>query len=130
MTNEFEDSIYMNKVIAYLQRLRLRQFLMASLIGLTFLVSFAVGQFSDSLPAQAAPITSANQSKAQAEGTRASSGGLVESVKDTAETVKEKLNLDEPLPESTKLFFKQVQGEDVKVKEPGFSEDEETPKNE
>lgn len=128
----------MSKVIAYLQSLRLRQFLMAFLIGLTFLVSFAVGQFSDPLQAQAAPITSgANasqtqpQAKAQAEGKAgASSGGLVESVKDTAETVKEKLNLDEPLPEGTKIFFKQIQGEDVKVEEPALNGQGETPRNE
>jgi hypothetical protein len=42
----------------------------------------------------------------------------VESLKDTAEAVREKLNLDEPLPQGTKSFMKQLQGENVQVEEP------------
>jgi hypothetical protein len=65
------------------------------------------------LLAEAAPAPSTAQSApssspaAEAE----SEGGLLDNIR-------EKLNLDEPLPESTKLFFKQVQGEDVEVEEP------------
>lgn len=60
------------------------------------------------------------QSKDQAEE---AGGGLID-------TVREKLNLDEPLPEGTKAFFKQVQGKDVQVKEQIPSGKGEEPLNE
>ena len=57
-------------------------------------------------------------------------GGLVDSIQEGAETVKEKLNLNQPLPESTKLFFKQIKGEDVEFKDPVPSDKGREPQNE
>lgn len=42
----------------------------------------------------------------------------VNSLKEAADTVREKLNLDEPLPEGTRDFFRQIRGEDVDIEEP------------
>jgi hypothetical protein len=55
---------------------------------------------------------------------------LGESLKDTFDTVREKLNLDEPLPEGIKLFMKQLRGEDVEVNEPIPSSKGQEPLNE
>jgi hypothetical protein len=48
------------------------------------------------------------------------------------ENVREKLNLDEPIPESTKKFFKQIQGKEpiIDKTEPTNAQDYTTPKNE
>ena len=109
----------MNFFVSPLQKMQLRRVFSAFLVGLTIFVSAAFGQFGYAFSAQAAttvPETSAGSTQKtntqpienQAEN---SEGGLFD-------TIREKLNLDEPLPESTKLFFKQVQGEDVEVEEP------------
>ncbi len=101
------------------------------LTGVILVISIAVGQMLFALPAHAAALTpeatqyqldrsdshirlDADQAKQAAKET---GEGAVQSLKNTAETVREKLNLDEPLPEGTKLFIKQVQGKDVEVKE-------------
>lgn len=46
-----------------------------------------------------------NKTKAAAENTG-------EALKETTENVKEKLNLDEPVPSDTKKFFRQLQGKE------------------
>ena len=40
-----------------------------------------------------------------------------ESIKETSEKVKDKLNLDEPIPSDTKKFFRQIQGKEPIVNE-------------
>lgn len=102
------------------------------LMGLTFLVSVVLGASVYELPAQAAPLTpeakayqvdhsdtqvhiNSEPYKEQAEETGQELG---KSLKNTAATVREKLNLDQPLPESTRDFVKQMRGEDVTVEEP------------
>lgn len=114
----------MNRIIAGLRKLQLRQLLATFLVAFAFLVSSAVGHSY----AQAAPTASAIQEAEQK--TEEAGSGLIESLKETANTVKEKLNLDEPLPESTKAFAKQVQGKEVNVEEPRPSGKGEVPKNE
>lgn len=114
----------MNTIIAQVQRLRLRQTLTAVLIGMIFFVSAALGAVSSALPASAEPVTPEAKSyqvspTERQVGTDSEDGeGLGESLKNTAETVREKLNLDQPLPESTKDFFKQIKGEPVTIEEP------------
>ncbi len=118
----------MTSLTSWWRKLQLHRVFTVILAGVTFLVSTALISLSSALPAQAATtpearsyqvdhsssqIPIAGQAKADQ-----SSGGLVESLKDKAETVREKLNLDEPLPQGTKLFIKQLQGKDVKVEEP------------
>lgn len=125
----------MKQVISGLRRMQLRQVLTAFLMGLVIFVGAAFGSFGNALQAQAAPAgAGVDEIRANAEQARgkaeSAGGGLVESLKETAETVKEKLNLDEPVPDSTKAFLKQVQGEDVEVEEPRPSGKGEVPKDE
>lgn len=108
----------MSGIVFGLRRMSLRRIITACLVGLIVFVSTAVGSFSFIQPAQAAPTQQATDYQANQSNGDEASGGLVESIKNTAETVKEKLNLDQPLPQSTKTFIKQVQGEDVEAEEP------------
>jgi hypothetical protein len=117
----------MNRVVCWLNRIPLSQILTACLAGLIFCASL-----SYVLPAQAAPLTPEATSyqvdrtnteirihpEDAKQKVQQAGGGLIESIKDTADTVREKLNLDEPLPQGTKTFLKQIQGEDVEVQEP------------
>jgi hypothetical protein len=115
----------MNRITAWFQKAHLQQMAIAFLVGVTWLVSLTVWQYN--LPAQAAPMTSEtnyqvnqprNQSHEFEQAQPDTGNGVIESIQDAAENVREKLNLDQPLPESTKDFLKQVQGEDVTVEEP------------
>jgi hypothetical protein len=108
----------MNRVISWLQQLQLRQILTTLAIGLIFFLT-AFGQFSYDLQAQAASLTPEARNyqvdnSEPAKNVQKAEQGL----KGAAENVREKLNLDEPLPESTKDFFKQIRGEDVTIEEP------------
>ena len=109
----------------------LRQTLSAVLVGLTLVFGLLVSPFA--APAQAASLTpEANQynpdgnsvsntasglrldarnAKQNARQNAEEAGGLVGAIKDAAENVTEKLNLNEPLPESTKEFIESVKGE-------------------
>jgi len=114
----------------FLPAVQLRKALAALLVSLTLFLGISIGQGAFAAPAQAdtvRPETKAYvrdravpglNSETQEGTTENNTNGLVESIKEGAETVKEKLNLDEPLPEGTKKFFKQVRGEDVEVNEP------------
>lgn len=122
----------MNRVISGLQTLRLGRVLTALFVGLTLIASTILGQFGGAMPVQAAPIATESrvhpvgQTESTPRGYIESSPekaeeaeeGLMGTLKDAADTVREKLNLDEPLPESTKAFFKQVQGEEGLLEEP------------
>ena len=113
----------MNTIISKVQKLRLRQTLTAVVVGMIFFISAALGVLGSALPAAAEPVTpeakSYEVSPAEREVRTPESGqGLGESLKNTAETVREKLNLDEPLPESTRDFIKQIKGEPVTIEEP------------
>lgn len=104
-----------------LHKSQLRRVFVAFLLGVTLFISTVLGQLGYVLPAQAATSTpemrayqndvqsraSAEQAKAEVEG----EGGVIDNIR-------EKLNLDEPIPEGTKLFLQQIQGEDVEVDEP------------
>lgn len=122
----------MDRKIFDVSRIKPVQTLVAFLVGITFLVSLVLGASVYELPAQAASLTpeaknyqvdhsntqirvNPEQYQDKVEETGKEVGG---SLKNAAETVRERLNLDQPLPESTKDFFKQVRGEDVKVEEP------------
>ncbi len=100
------------------------------LLGATLAIGLLFSQLS-LLPAQAGTLTpeakayQVNQGKEMPasvervkDQTKSAEGGVAKSLKNAAAEVREKLNLDEPLPESTRDFIKQVQGEDVKVEEP------------
>jgi hypothetical protein len=94
----------MNRVISFLQSIRLRQSLTVLMVGITLFVSQA---FLYSVPAQAQTLTPEAKSY-QVENEYAGKNILdtvKEKVEDAAENVVEKLNLNEPVPESTKEFF-------------------------
>jgi len=112
----------MNRVVSWLQKMQLRQIATTCLVGLLFFVSAAFGQLSYSPSAIAASLTPEATDYQVQENTQDSGGSLID-------TVREKLNLDEPLPQSTKTFIKQVQGEDVQAEEPRPSGKGETPQN-
>jgi hypothetical protein len=121
------EEIDMNSLTSWWQKLQVRRVFTIVLAGVTFLIGTALISLGSVLPAQAATTPEATSYQVdhnsrqiptgQAKADQAS-GGLVESLKETAENVREKLNLDEPLPQGTKLFIKQLQGEDVQVQEP------------
>lgn len=105
--------------------IRLRRLLTSFLLGI-FLFVGSFGYLSTSLPVEAAALTpeasnyqvdpSAQTSvdpQKVADKAQEAGDGLVESIKDAADTVREKLNLDEPIPESTKTSLKQLRGEKV-----------------
>ncbi|MBE9177172.1 hypothetical protein IQ268_01105 [Oculatella sp. LEGE 06141] len=113
----------MSRVTSWLPKMHLRQLLATVLLGLTLLTGVAFGTFGYGSPAHATSLTpearsyQVNQGETPSRTAKESGEGLGESIKDAADNVREKLNLDQPLPHSTKAFFKQVQGEDVTVEE-------------
>ncbi len=104
----------MNRLISAKLWMQSRRVLTAFLAGLT-VFTVAIGLFGAASPAQAA---SAQTSAAPMTQNEAQSAPAADQTEGLLDNIREKLNLDEPLPESTKLFFKQIQGEDVEVEEP------------
>jgi hypothetical protein len=119
--------MFMNRASRWSKIILLPQILSAFLAAMIFCASLGYV-----LPAQAVPRTPEATSyqvdhstteiriaPAQAkEKVQKAGDGLIESIKETADTVREKLNLDEPLPQGTKTFLRQIKGEDVEVQEP------------
>lgn len=117
--------MFMIRVIRGLQKIQLRQVFGAFLAGMMLFLGAALGQLSYVPAAQAAATPEATQYNADGNKTGTASGiqidtknaqknlrensgdagGFVGAIKDAAENVTEKLNLNEPLPESTKEFL-------------------------
>ncbi|MEW6498214.1 MAG: hypothetical protein AB1589_37800 [Cyanobacteriota bacterium] len=107
----------MNRVITSLLNLRLRQLFTVFLIGLTFWVMQAFG-YSNQLQAQATPLTP-EASAYQVDNTDTFDTGAIrndkqvenaqQNLKDTADNVREKLNLDQPIYPGTKEVLNDVQ---------------------
>lgn len=104
----------MNRVIAWLLNLRPRQILTVFLIGLTFWGMQAFG-YSNQLQAHAKALTpeaSAYQVDNNDTEQIQNDNKLVENsrrdLKDTADNVREKLNLDQPIYPGTKEFLNDV----------------------
>ena len=114
----------MNKVISFLPNVRLRQIVSAFLLAVALLVGSAFG-YGNQIQAQANSTTLTPEADSykvkgadsslrtdignatnQAEDTGSS---IIDKIEDVAENIKEKLNLDEPLPPSTKKFINQVE---------------------
>lgn len=129
----------MSQPIVSLRKLQLRKTLTAVIMGFALLLGVTIGQFAHPAAAHAS-ITSPKSPSYQVDrgnyhlsddsSPLPDGGGLADSIQEGAETVKEKLNLDQPLPESTKLFFKQLRGEDVEFKDPVPSDKGREPQNE
>lgn len=112
----------MNLVISWLQSVRFRVIATTFLVGIAFLISAVFG-YGKPLPAQAATLLTIDSTSYQVDRPEAGRGnGLIENsqdkIKSAADNVREKLNLDEPLPPSTKKFFNQVQDKVEDLVEP------------
>lgn len=107
----------MNPLITSLLNLRLRQIFTVFLIGLTFWVMQAFG-YSNQLQAQAKSLTP-EASSYQVDNTDTPDIGQLQNdkqvenaqknLKDTADNVREKLNLDQPIYPGTKEVLNDVQ---------------------
>ena len=101
----------MKQVNSLLQNLSLRKILTVFLVGVTFFVIQAVG-FSNASPALAEAVTpEATSYQVERVETKniKSDNGLIEKVKEAADNVREKLNLDEPIDPGTKDFLNSTQ---------------------
>ena len=113
----------MNRFISGLRQLQIGRVLTAFLAGLILLVGAAFGQSAQAFPITAATLAPAPEemSAEQAERRAARSEENAERAKQAEakapQSIGEKLNLGEPVPDSTKKFFKQVQGEEVETTE-------------
>jgi hypothetical protein len=111
----------MNRFIFRLRSLQIGRALMACLAGLILFAGATLGQFVQALPATAATLTPEEISTEQAERRAMRSEENAERAKqaeaDAPQSLGDKLNIGEPVPESTKKFFKQVQGEAVETTE-------------
>ena len=133
-----EGIIFMNRVISWLQSVRLRQICTVFLVSITFLLSATFDIHGNQLQAQAEPVTpeatnykvdkAANQAVIKAkrikenaeksaklladEGkqvTNRAAESAKEPNKNIFEAVKEKLNLDEPIDPGTKKAVRQLE---------------------
>lgn len=130
-------SVFVNRVISWLQSIRLRQILTVFLVVLTFVVSTAFDKYGNELQAQAEPVTpeatgyqvdransqlrsdaenvkenAQNSAKDLARDTKQAAKNAKDSTQDTGknlfQNIKEKLNLDEPIDPGTKQAFEQL----------------------
>jgi hypothetical protein len=130
----------MKRIMTLLQNVLLRQILTVFLVGL---ISFTIQALSydRGLQVQAQVMTPEEYSERVNILNRERFGKEIEplekaktSLKETADNVKEKLNLDEPVPQSTKDFFSSVQKkveetvEPLIGSEPGYYQDSVTAK--
>jgi hypothetical protein len=113
----------MKRVISLLQTIRLRQLVAGFILGITLLLSSG-GGYAQAQPFTAEPMTpeansyQVDRTDADHVKNKAQDAGkdVIENsenkIKSVADNIREKLNLDEPLPRSTKEFLNDVQGKD------------------
>jgi hypothetical protein len=134
--------MFMIRVIRGLQKIQLRQVLSAFLAGMMLFLGATLGQLSYVPVAQAAATPEATQYNSDGNKTGTASGiqidtknaqknlqrntedggGFVGAIKDAAENVTEKLNLNEPLPESTKEFLDGVTNDPADATKTGLKD--------
>lgn len=97
----------MKPVISLLQNLSLRKILTVFLVGVTVFVIQAFGFINapQALAESVTPEATSYQIDRTETKNIKKDNGLIEKVKETAENVKEKLNLDEPIDPGTKEVF-------------------------
>lgn len=110
----------MKQVTSLLQNLSLRKILTVFLVGVTVFVIQAFG-FINALPALAEAVTpeatSYQVDQVETKNIK-KDNGLIEKVKETADNVREKLNLDEPIDPGTKEVFNSVEKQVEKTVKP------------
>ena len=101
----------MKQVKSLLQNLSLRKILTVFLVGITVFVIQVFG-FINASPALAEAVTpeatSYQVDQVETKNIK-KDNGLIEKVKETADNVREKLNLDEPIDPGTKEVFNSVE---------------------
>ena len=113
----------MNRFFLGLRRSQVGRAALAFLAGLTLLIGAAVGQLTYTPPVEAATLAPAPEqmsdklaeqraARSQENAERASQAEA-----SAPQSIQDKLNIGEPVPESTKKFFKQVQGKEVETTE-------------
>jgi hypothetical protein len=124
----------MKKLLALVKSLRLRQIITVLLAGLTI---FVMQAFGNVLPAQADETVKSpygyyykgtpdenvvnrdfDQNRNLMNNEKSMADQAKKNIKETAENVREKLNLDEPLPKSTKEFLKSTKQKTEELVEP------------
>jgi hypothetical protein len=107
--------IFMNRIISWLPTFNLHKILTVFLVGIAFLVMQAFS-YGNQLQAQAKPLTPEASAyevdKSDTELIKNDNDLVGESqrnLKDTADNVREKLNLDQPIYPGTKEFLNDVQ---------------------
>lgn len=105
----------MNRLISWLPNLNLHKILTVFLVGMAFLVMQAFS-YGNQLQAQAKPLTPEASAyevdKSEPEQIKNDNdlvGQSRRNLKDTADNVREKLNLDQPIYPGTKEFLNDVQ---------------------
>ena len=110
----------MKQVTSLLQNLSLRKILTVFLVGITVFVIQVFG-FINASPALAEAVTpeatSYQVDRVETKNIK-KDNGLIEKVKETADNVREKLNLDEPIDPGTKEVFNSVEKRVEKTVEP------------
>lgn len=110
----------MKQVTSLLQNLSLRKILTVFLVGVTVFVIQTFG-FINASPALAEAVTpeaTSYQVDQFETKTIKKDNGLIEKVKETADNVREKLNLDEPIDPGTKEVFNSVEKQVEKTVKP------------
>ena len=110
----------MKQVTSLLQNLSLRKILTIFLVGVTVFVIQTFG-FINASPALAEAVTpeatSYQVDRVETKNIK-KDNGLIEKVKETADNVREKLNLDEPIDPGTKEVFNSVEKQVEKTVKP------------
>ncbi|HEY9781160.1 MAG TPA: hypothetical protein V6D09_13595 [Leptolyngbyaceae cyanobacterium] len=110
----------MKQVTSLLQNLSLRKILTVFLVGVTVFVIQTFG-FINASPALAEAVTpeatSYQVDQVETKNIK-KDNGLIEKVKETADNVREKLNLDEPIDPGTKEVFNSVEKQVEKTVKP------------
>jgi hypothetical protein len=111
----------MNRVISWLQSVTVRVVVTVFIVGCALFLDAGFG-YGNQMQALADKASTPEASSYQVDRTNDNAENLVDNsqnkLESIADNIREKLNLDEPTPSSTKKFFKQVQGKEADVVEP------------
>ena len=104
--------LFMRQISSWLQNRVLRSIWMIFLVGVTFLVNPELNKIdflqtvsSNTVKTPEGIYYQGTPDWEQVQREESEEGSIGKKIQETAETIKEKLNLNEPLPKSTKDFF-------------------------
>lgn len=123
----------MNRLISWLQNVRVRAILTTFIVGIALLANVTLGVGNPLRSQNSILLASVDTSSYRVDADnnsfptygyseRTNNPDLIENSRDklkgAADNIREKLNLDEPLPKSTKDFLNQVEGKVEQVTKP------------